>query len=84
MLPIEVNVGWDQEHGAGRIEIQPKHGRLSEIDWPVLESPKYQEALAAQKDLLSIGKAPYRASSIRCFTNAQQVFLGSEGFLILR
>ena len=61
MLPIEVNVGWDQEHGAGRIEIQPKHGRLSEIDWPVLESPEYQEALAAQKDLLSIGKAPYRA-----------------------
>ena len=63
MLPLEISVGWDQEHGAGRLEVQPKHGRLSEVDWPVVESPEYQEALAAQKDLLSIGKAPYCARS---------------------
>jgi len=61
MTPLEVTVGWDQEHSAGRIEVQPKHGRLSEIDWPIVESSEYQEALSAQKDLLSIGQPPYVA-----------------------
>ncbi len=67
MLPVDVTVGWDQEYGAGRIEVAPHvkiRGRASVIDWPLVESPEYQEALAAQKDLLSIGEPPYRARSI--------------------
>jgi DNA gyrase subunit B len=67
MLPVDVSAGWDHEYGAGRIEVAPHvkiRGRASVIDWPLVESPEYQEALAAQKDLLSIGEPPYRARSV--------------------
>ena len=65
MLPVEITVGWDAEHSAGRIEVIPEshtRGRRSVLDWPLLESSEYQEALAAQLDLLSIGEPPYIAS----------------------
>jgi DNA gyrase subunit B len=64
MLPIDVTMAWDQEYSAGRIVVAPKvriRARSSVIDWPLVESSEYQEALAAQKDLLSIGAPPYQA-----------------------
>ena len=64
--PIEVRVGWDNEYGAGRIEVAPKvriRGRVSVVDFPLLESSEYQEALSAQRDLMSIGAPPYAARS---------------------
>jgi DNA gyrase subunit B len=64
LLPVEVRVGWDQEHNAGRIEVAPAgrvRGRTSVIDWNLLEASEYQQALAAQRDLLSIGAPPYTA-----------------------
>jgi DNA gyrase subunit B len=64
LLPIEVSVDWEQEHNAGRIAVVPAstvRGRRSVIDWPLVESSEYQEALAAQQDLLSIGAPPYLA-----------------------
>ena len=65
MLPVSITVGWDAEHSAGRIEVVPEstvRGRRSVLDWPLVESSEYQEALAAQLDLLSIGQPPYIAS----------------------
>jgi DNA gyrase subunit B len=64
LLPINIDVSYDQEHGAGRIAVSPASrigGRASVIDWDLVESPEYQLALEAQHDLLSIGNAPYVA-----------------------
>ena len=64
MLPLVITVGWDPEHSAGRIEVATQgaiRGRKSVVDWRLLESPEYQEALTSQKDLLSIGEPPYLA-----------------------
>jgi DNA gyrase subunit B len=64
MFPLNVSVSWDSEHGAGRILVEPVsrfHGRSSVIDWTLLESSEYQQALAAQRDLESLGQAPYIA-----------------------
>ncbi len=64
MLPLTISVGWDLEHSAGRIELSTQgaiRGRKSVVDWRLLESPEYQEALATQKDLQSIGEPPYLA-----------------------
>jgi DNA gyrase subunit B len=66
MLPIQVNVGWDAEHDAGTITVIPEirvRGRDSVINWELLQSSEYQEALNAQRDLMSIGKPPYLARS---------------------
>jgi DNA gyrase subunit B len=64
LLPVQLKVTWDAEHGAGRIEVTPGariRDRVSVIDWNLVESSEYQEALDAQKDLMSIGKPPYLA-----------------------
>ena len=64
ILPIDIEVGWDQEHNAGRIEVTPAskiRGRTSVINWDLIGSGEYQEALAAEQDLRSIGKPPYTA-----------------------
>jgi DNA gyrase subunit B len=64
LLPLEFNVGWDPEHGVGRIELAPSsriRGRTHVIDYGLIESAEYQEALSSHQDLLSIGAAPYVA-----------------------
>jgi len=64
MLPLSIEVGWDPEHSAGRIEVASQgaiRGRKSVVDWRLVESPEYQEALAVQTDLRSIGEPPYIA-----------------------
>jgi DNA gyrase subunit B len=64
MLPIVVTVVQDQEHAAHRIEVAPPsriRGRHSVVDWELVESSDYQEALGAQLDLMTVGKAPYTA-----------------------
>jgi len=64
MLPLSIEVGWDLEHSAGRIEVASQgaiRGRKSVVDWRLVESPEYQEALAVQTDLRSIGEPPYIA-----------------------
>ena len=66
MHPLTIEVrGWDQEHDAGRIEVKPAtslRGRPSVIDWDLIESSEYQESLAAEMDLRSIGAPPYVAN----------------------
>jgi len=65
LLPVQVEVGWDKEHDSGRIEVIPSSvsGRRGVLDYELLDSPEYQEALASMEDLSSIGKAPYTARS---------------------
>jgi DNA gyrase subunit B len=64
LLPLTVNVGWEPEHGAGRIEVAFRPGasaRKSTIDWELVCSPEYQEGWSIEQDLRSLGAPPYRA-----------------------
>jgi DNA gyrase subunit B len=58
------SVCWDHEQSSWCIEVIPHNrlsGRRSLIDWPLVDSSEYQEAIAAHQDLLSIGEPPYLA-----------------------
>ncbi|MEQ9322729.1 MAG: toprim domain-containing protein, partial [Polyangiaceae bacterium] len=64
MQPLSIEMDWEAEHDTGRITVSPKsriRGRVAVIDYALLETPEYQEALAAQEDLNSIGSPPYIA-----------------------
>ena len=64
MLPLDVTASWDSDRGVGYIEVAPAskiRDRVSVLDWELADSSEYQEALAAQKDLQSIGDPPYVA-----------------------
>jgi len=64
LLPVQVNVEWDAEHGAARLIILPRPGSGADravIDWELAESAEYRELLSIQADLSSIGPAPYTA-----------------------
>ncbi|MEZ4439025.1 MAG: DNA topoisomerase (ATP-hydrolyzing) subunit B [Polyangiaceae bacterium] len=64
LQPLEIKVSWEQEHDSGVIEVIPKsrvRGRVSRLDYSLIDSSEYQEALAAQEDLNSVGKPPYVA-----------------------
>jgi DNA gyrase subunit B len=67
LFPLTLNVTWESEHGAGRIEVLPRPGasaRRSVIDWELVESPEYQEAWSIEQDLrITVGSAPYRAKT---------------------
>ncbi|MCC6527395.1 MAG: DNA topoisomerase (ATP-hydrolyzing) subunit B [Polyangiaceae bacterium] len=68
LLPIDVRVvGSEAASGGGaHVEVESGsriRGRSSIIDRALVESPEYQEALACEKDLRSIGSAPYTARS---------------------
>jgi DNA gyrase subunit B len=64
LLPLKVSPEPEAEHGA-QIVIHPRPGasaRRSVIDWNLLSSPEYQEALAVEQTLIDMaGKAPYLA-----------------------
>ncbi|MBK8252490.1 MAG: DNA topoisomerase (ATP-hydrolyzing) subunit B [Polyangiaceae bacterium] len=66
LFPLQIHTEWDNEHGAGRLEVVPRPGsqaRASVIDWALIESPEYQEAWSIDQDLRSIGAAPYIAKA---------------------
>jgi DNA gyrase subunit B len=66
LSPLDFVVGRDPEHGTGRIEVAPSsriHGRTHIIDYGLIDSAEYQEALASHQDLQSIGAPPYVARS---------------------
>jgi DNA gyrase subunit B len=66
LFPLTAKSSWETEHGAGRIEVLPRPGanaRQSVIDWDLVSSPEYQEALSIEQDLtLGVGAAPYKAT----------------------
>jgi DNA gyrase subunit B len=62
MMPVRISVCWDHEHGCWCIEVKPQsrsRARRSLIDWALIESSEYQEALDTERDLRSIGEPPY-------------------------
>jgi DNA gyrase subunit B len=66
LFPLAVDAHFDREHGA-RIVVTPRPGanaRKSVMDWDLLGSPEYVEALAIEHTLIDMaGTAPYLATS---------------------
>jgi DNA gyrase subunit B len=67
LFPLTIGHTLEAEHGAYRIAIAPRAGanaRKSAIDWDLLGSPEYHEALEIEKTLIDMaGPAPYLALS---------------------
>jgi DNA gyrase subunit B len=62
ILPLDIEVGWEEEHGAARIRIKPRPGAAARpvvIDWSLVDSAEYEELYAIEQDVRSIGPAPY-------------------------
>jgi DNA gyrase subunit B len=62
LLPLNVQVEWEKQHGAGRISVKFRPGASSRpavLDWEFAESGEYQELLSIDDDIRSIGPAPY-------------------------
>ncbi len=66
LLPLTVDVDWDKTHGGGRIAAKFRPGsstRPAVADWELADSAEYQELLAIEEDIRSIGPAPYTAKT---------------------
>jgi DNA gyrase subunit B len=65
IFPLTVKTAWEDEHGAGIIEVHPRPGasaRSSVINWALVNAPEYEEAWNIDQTLRDmIGEAPYRA-----------------------
>jgi DNA gyrase subunit B len=62
LLPISVVVEPDKRHGASRIVVKFRPGTSSQpavLDWALAETGEYHEALEFERDIHSIGEAPY-------------------------
>jgi DNA gyrase subunit B len=68
ILPLSLHEGWEVEHGAATISIQPRPGasiRPVTIDWSLVESAEYEELYSIEQDVRSIGPAPYFARDLK-------------------
>jgi DNA gyrase subunit B len=66
LLPLSVEVDWDKRHGAGCINVKFRPGAATQIavlDWKLAESGEYHELLELEKDIRSIGDAPYTVTT---------------------
>jgi DNA gyrase subunit B len=62
ILPIQIDVDWEVEHGAASIRITPRVGAAARpviIDWNLVDSAEYEELYSIEQDVRSIGPAPY-------------------------
>ena len=62
IMPLGIEIGWEQEHGSARIVIKPRPGsnaRETIVDWNLVESAEYEELYAIEQDVRSIGPVPY-------------------------
>jgi DNA gyrase subunit B len=62
LLPLSVVVEPDKRHGASRIVVQFRPGTSAQpaiLDWALAETGEYHEALEFERDIRSIGEAPY-------------------------
>jgi DNA gyrase subunit B len=67
IFPVEVDVGWEVEHGAATIAIRPRPGanaRPVTIDWNLVESAEYEELYAIEQDVRSLGPSPYFVAEV--------------------
>ncbi|HVU02082.1 MAG TPA: DNA topoisomerase (ATP-hydrolyzing) subunit B [Polyangiaceae bacterium] len=65
LCPLDVNVDWEKEHGAGRIVVRFRPGaspKPAVVDWQLAESAEYQELRSLEEDVRSIGPSPYVAT----------------------
>ncbi len=68
ILPLEISVDWDTEHGAASLRITPRPGSAARevlIDWNLAESAEYEELYSIEQDVRSIGPAPYFAKVVK-------------------
>ena len=66
LCPIDVEVEWDRQHGAGRIRVSFRPGaalRPAEIGWELGETAEYQELHSIEADIRSVGAPPYSATA---------------------
>jgi DNA gyrase subunit B len=67
LFPLQITSAKDSEHDAFTIDVSPRPGanaRRSLIDWNLVTSPEYQEALSIEESLTDLaGAAPYIAIS---------------------
>src|SRR4029077_8141242 len=62
IFPLTIEVGWETEHGAATIAINPRAGetaRPTVIDWRLVDSAEYEELYSIEQDVRSLGPAPY-------------------------
>jgi DNA gyrase subunit B len=62
LLPVTTEIGWEAAHGSATIIVKSRHGavtRSSLIDYDVIDGAEWQELLAIEADVRSIGEAPY-------------------------
>jgi DNA gyrase subunit B len=63
VMPLTIQpIGWETEHGAATITIEPRAGsavRSTTISWDLASSPEYEELYAIEQDVRSMGPAPY-------------------------
>jgi DNA gyrase subunit B len=88
LFPLKAVVTWDEAAGVGRLEVIPRPGsssRRSVIDWDLVHSPDYQEALSIEQDLtVGVGASPYTATvggTPHTVTNSEELidFLDERG-----
>ena len=66
IFPLSIDIGWETEHGAARLHIQPRPGSAARevvVDWALVESAEYEELYSIEQDVRSIGPAPYFAKT---------------------
>ncbi|MFO0663830.1 MAG: DNA topoisomerase (ATP-hydrolyzing) subunit B [Polyangiaceae bacterium] len=68
IFPIEIDIGWEAEHGAAVVTIKPRPGsaaRETLIDWALVESAEYEELHSIEQDVRSLGSAPYFVKELK-------------------
>jgi DNA gyrase subunit B len=57
IFPVNIEVGWETEHGAATIHIKPRPGSAARpvlVDWSLVESAEYEELYSIEQDVRSI------------------------------
>ncbi len=68
IFPLTVDIGWEVEHGAATITVNPRPGsaaRTTVVDWNLVESAEYEELYSIEQDVRSLGPAPYFARELK-------------------
>jgi DNA gyrase subunit B len=68
ILPLNIEQGWEVEHGAATLSITPRPGSAARpvvLDWGLVSSAEYEELYAIEQDVRSIGPAPYFAKVVK-------------------
>jgi DNA gyrase subunit B len=81
ILPLDIAVDWEVEHGSASIRITPRPGAAARpvtIDWNLVDSAEYEELYSIEQDVRSIGPAPYFAREAGAVPRASASGEGDE------